>query len=181
MNIPSIDAVCQKIVELIEENTDPPKPLTPDAPLVAELGLESLDIIEMGFSVQETFDFDFSDINPIEELDKLLGGNRLLAEGRLTDEGKRVALGRMPELEAVELPEELTIHKLQEYFTIRTFARLIDEFYRALPEKLESGEPVIIRDFRPCTESGAEVPLPKADSLVMVWVEKQAELLRTGT
>ena len=174
MDMPSIDAIGDKIIALIEENTDTPEPLTPDAALVASLGLDSLDVIEMGFSVQETFDFDFSDLNPFEALDKRLGGNRLLAEGRFTPEGREVMLQRMPELAGLQLPEDLTIHKLQEHYTVRTFARLIHEWYQALPAALADGQPVLIRDFRPCTDSGDPVPLPKGDDLVTAWVEAQA-------
>ena len=176
---PDHASIVEALVTLVIESAEPEGAVTPDAPLIAELGLDSLDIIELGFSIQERFDFAFSDKNPIDALDKALGGEVILTEGRLNARGRAIALERMPELAAVELPEDLTIHQLQSYFSVRTFARLIEEWYDAVPETHpETGEQVVIVDFRVQTESGGRVPLPDGDMLVDAWVAERAAQLK---
>jgi len=179
MKIPSREEIAERIVALVEEAAEPTGDVTPDAPLIAELGLDSLDVIELGFSIQENFDFAFSDKNAIDELDRALGGDVVLTEGRLNDLGWSIVRERMPELATVEIPEELTIHQLQNYYTVNTFARLIHELYEALPERHpETDELVVIENFRVRTASGGEVPLPDGDKLVDAWIAEKAEQIR---
>ncbi len=179
MDIPSREAIADKLVELVVESAEPTGEVTADAPLISALGLDSLDIIELGFSIQEHFDFAFSDKNAIDELDKVLGGEVILKEGRLTEQGRTILLERMPELGAIELPDALTVHELQQYYTVNTFARLIEEFYASLPEAHpETGEPLEIRDFRVRTVSGGEIPLPDGDALVDAWVATTAARMK---
>jgi len=178
MDRPSQEEIVEELIALVVESAEPEGAVTPDAPLIAALGLDSLDIIELGFSIQERFDFAFSDKNPIDELDKTLGGEVVLTEGRLNERGRAIALERMPELARVTLPADLTVHQLQNYFSVRTFARLIEEWYAAMPETHpETGEAVEIVDFRVRTVSGGEVPKPDGDALLDAWVRDRAARL----
>lgn len=176
MKIPSRAEINAKIIELIEENAEAKEAVTADKPLINVLGLDSLDIIELGFGIQETFDFAFSDKNAIEELDKTLGGGRLLVEGTLTAEGRALVLERMPELKGQDLPEPLEIRQLQGYYTVDTFGRLVEEFYKALPATdPASGKPLTLEDFNVRTTDGDEVRLPDGDALVDAWVADAAK------
>lgn len=181
MKIPTRDEIAARIVELVMESAEPEGEVTVDAPLIDSLGLDSLDVIELGFSIQENFDFAFSEKNAIDELDRKLGGGVVLSDGKLNELGWQIVRERMPELAAVDLPEEMTIHQLQNFYTVNTFARLIHELYEVLPDKHpETGEAVVIENFRVRTVSGGEVPLPDGDAVVNEWIEaKAAEIQRT--
>jgi len=178
MRIPDLDSITQKILELIEENIEPEVTVVADAALINELEFDSLHIIELGFSIQETFDFEFSDKNAFEELDRALGGGRILFEGKLTELGRKLMRERMPELAEVSLPDDLTVSDIQGFYTVGTFARLVHEFYEAAPTVCpETGEAVVINDFRVQTQSGGEVSLPTGDMLVDKWVQETTERL----
>ena len=171
-NCPTDAEITAKVIDIIEEAIDNDGPLEPDVPMMANLGFDSLDMIETGFALQEFFEFEFSDKDALEELDKALGAGVVIAEGKLTPLGRELLLERMPELRKLDLPKELTPATLQQYYTIETFARLIAEFYRAAPETCpQTGEPVKVVDFKIVAgENNHPVPVPSGDTLIDNWV-----------
>lgn len=179
-NVPDPETIKTKIIEIIEENVELNTPLKTDAALVKELGFDSLDLIETSFCLQEFFGFEFSDKNAIEELENALGNETILSQGRLTELGRSIILLRMPELERVNLPQGLTPMELQQYYTVETFVRLIHEFYLAAPDTCpESGEPVVLNQFRIQTQSsGKQVEPPGGDTLIDRWVAETAASLQ---
>jgi acyl carrier protein len=169
---PSLEVVTAQVKSIIEKSLDEPVDLKSDRPLIGEQGLDSLDMIEAGFALEEFFEFEFAENVAIEELDKALGGGRLIAEGNLTAEGLQAVLQRSPELAHLDLPEGLSLMALQGYYTVETYARLIREFYLALPERDEdSGELIVLEGFKPVTEKSKEaVAVPSGDALIEAWV-----------
>lgn len=181
-NVPSLAQLADKVEELLIETADMTiTPVPHDRPLLGELGLDSLDMIELGFAMDEFFGFQFSDRNAVELLDKELGGGVLTAPtGYLTEQGRAMVLRRMPELAHLDLPEPLKMVDVQQYYTLETFARLMQEFYLALPDTCpDSGEAVVVVDFVPQTEtSGTRVAPPSGDALIDEWVETTARELK---
>lgn len=175
-NCPSTEALTEKIMEIMDENVEINGELIPNVPLMAELGMDSLDMIETSFSLQEFFEFEFSDKNALEELEKELKDGSVIAEGVLTEFGLDMVRKRMPELADVVFPENLTAMRLQEYYTVETFSRMIREFYLAAPEVCpETSEAVVVRDFKLVTAaSGVEIKAPTGDALVDAWVKEVA-------
>ena len=173
---PDMEALTRKILEIVETVVDNGEPLKPDIPLMSGLGLDSLDLIEVSFALEEFFEFQFGERNAVEVLDRALGGDRLIRTGKLTPEGLKMALRRMPELASLELPEELSPLELQQYYTIESFARLIREFYLAAPDRCpETGEAAVLDQFRIVYETSREpVPVPGGDELIDRWVARMA-------
>lgn len=170
---PSLEALTQQVKAIIEKSLDEPTDLAIDRPLILEQGLDSLDMIEAGFALEEFFEFAFAEKTAIEELDKALGGERLLQQGVLTEEGRAAVLQRSPELAHLELPDSLGLMTLQGYYTVETYARLIREFYLALPDvDPETGEKIVLDGFKPVTQSGQAVQVPDGDALIDAWVER---------
>ena len=172
--------IVEKIEALMHEHIELRQPLKTDVPLIKGLGFDSLDLIETSFTLQEFFEFDFSDKNPLEELDRALGEGSILSENQLTELGMKMVRKRMPELAHVDLPEQLTAADLQQYYTVETFARLIREFYINAPETgPHNGEETLCRDFKIVgAESGEPVTMPSGDELVDAWVREQVEAIR---
>lgn len=172
-HLPELADIAVKLEHIIGKHVDLPEPMPKNKPLVAELGFDSLDLIEASFSIQEYFDFDFSDTNALDALDKALGPGKVVHEGKLTALGRELALERMPELRAVTLPESLSPMDLQRYFTLETFARLIREFLVAIPDICPiTGERVVLDAMRPRTEiTGKTVTVPDGETLLNEWVE----------
>ena len=176
---PGLDKIELKVMEIFVETLDPDKEVAMGRPLIAELGFDSLDMIELSFALEEFFGFEFSSRNAIEELERAVGGNRILtSEGLLTEAGREAVLERMPELSRVELPERLSASVLPSYFTLTTFARILHDFYRGAPDHSEGGERVVFRDFTLVAgDSGESIDAPTGDELLERWLEtKSAEL-----
>ncbi len=179
-NPPSIAEIAERLESVMAEHVDFKRPLDPKAALSADLGFDSLDLIETSFSIQEYFDFEFSDKNALEELDQALGGGRLVENGRLTGLGFDLLRQRMPELGERPLPESMTPAEVQKYFCLETFARLVREFLLAVPETCpQTGESIVLIDMVPRTTAGEKPAcLPTGDQLLAAWVEEQAARLR---
>jgi len=175
-NPPSREAIEKKVREIFNETLEPDGEVAIDRPLIAELGYDSLDMIELSFALEEFFGFEFNSRNAIEELDRRLGKGRILADGVLNDLGRQVVLERMPELGEVDLPAELRAAALPQYFPLRTFARIIEDFYARTPDTCaESGENVVSDGFRIVAEtSREEIPAPSGDAILEEWLERKA-------
>lgn len=170
---PGLDALAEKIRELLSKIVDPSVRLELDRPLMRDHGLDSLDMIETSFALEEFFGFQFSGRNAIEELDRRLGNERILAGGALTPLGREVLLQRMPELGEVALPETLHAAEIPQYFTIRTYARVIQDYYDHAPRiSPENGEPVVLDGFALVSaRSRRPVEVPTGDELLDSWLD----------
>jgi len=174
---PSLDQITQKVTEVFSRELE--RPIPTGESLMAGLNLDSLDLIEASFSLEDHFDFEFSDKNPIDQLDRALGGGRLVHEGLLTELGLQVLLERMPELEGLGPNAGMSLQEVERYYTIETYARLIQEFYEAMPETCpESGELVVLDGFKMVGgQSGQPIAPPNGDDVIQRWVNSQLERL----
>ena len=176
---PALDDIAEKIRELLSRIVDPSVELELDTPLMKGLGLDSLDMIETSFALEEFFGFQFSGRNAIEELDKRIGNGRILDQGALTPLGREVLLGRMPELRSVTLPPVLHPAEIPQYFTIRTYARVIKDYYDHAPKlSADTGESVVLDGFALVSErSRRPVAAPTGDELLDSWLDARAREL----
>ena len=174
--IPALDALAEKIRELLARIVDPKVKLDLDTPLMKGHGLDSLDMIETSFALEEFFGFEFSGRNAIEELDRRLGDGRILDQGVLTPLGRDALFERMPELRSVALPPALHPAEIPLYFTIRTYARVIKDFYDDAPDvDPATGEQVVLDGFALVSErSRSPVVAPSGDDLLEAWLEAKA-------
>jgi acyl carrier protein len=177
---PALDDLAEKIRELLTRIVDPAVRLELDTALMKDLGLDSLDMIETSFALEEFFGFEFSGRNAVEELDRRIGDGRILSAGALTALGREALFERMPELRAVTLPATLRAAEIPQYFTIRTYARVIKDFYDHAPDICpETGEPVVLDGFAMVSErSRRPVPAPSGDDLLEAWLEAKARELQ---
>ena len=176
---PTHDAIEEKIREIFTQTLEPKGELRIDRPLIAELGYDSLDMIELSFALEEFFGFEFNSRNAIEELDQRLGSGSILDGGVLTELGRHVVLERMPELARVELRPELRASALPQYFSLNTFVRLIEDFYDHAPDTCpETGEAVVGDGFGIVSEiSRRKVEAPSGDAIIEKWLQQKSSEL----
>lgn len=178
-NAPSVEALAETIRDLFEETLRPEAPLDLERPLMAEQGCDSLDMIEASFALEEHFGFAFSGRNPIEELDRRVGGGLILREGCLTPKGREILLERMPELACVALPETLRAADLPQYFNVLTYARLVKDFYDGTPDTCPETDEDVVLDGTAMVSATTRRPVeaPAGEALLEAWLDAKAEAL----
>ncbi len=172
---PSLSQLVDEISQILKQACQKDV-IASDRPLVGELGFDSLDMIEAAFSMEDRFGFQFAEKHPLDVLNEIVGADIIVKEGLLTPLGREMAIKRMPELGAFQIEEGVSTDALQAYYTVETYARMLREFYLALPEvDPETQELIVLDGLRPVTQtSGKIVNPPAGDELVKNWALKVA-------
>ncbi len=100
--------------------------------LVADLGAESIDLLDLSFRIEETFKVSIEGNEIEREASKRLPGGVYEKDGRLTDAALDEIRRSLPELEAARLVSGLRKMDLPSLLTVQFFVRLI---VRKLKEK----------------------------------------------
>jgi acyl carrier protein len=100
--------------------------------LVADLGAESIDLLDLSFRIEETFKVTIESNEIEREASKRLPGGVYERDGRLTDEALAEIRRALPELDPGKLVTGLRKMDLASLLTVRFFVNLIG---RKLAEK----------------------------------------------
>ncbi len=106
--------------------------IEPESVLVADLGAESIDLLDLSFRIEETFGVTIEGNEIEREASKRLSSGAYEKDGRLTDEALAEIKARVPELDPSKLQPGLRKTDLPSLLTVRFFVRLIA---RKLEEK----------------------------------------------
>ena len=102
-----------------------PEKIHPESVLVADLGAESLDLLDLSFRIEEVFNVTIES-NEIElEAGKRLPGGVYEKDGRLTDEALAEIRKALPELDRGKLVSGLKKMDLPSLLTVEFFVTLI--------------------------------------------------------
>ncbi len=102
-----------------------PESIEPKSLLVADLGAESIDLLDLSFRIEETFHVTI-EANEIErEASQRLPGGAYEKDGRLTAEALTQIRAALPELDAARLVTGLRKTDLPSLLTVQFFVRLI--------------------------------------------------------
>lgn len=100
--------------------------------LVADLGAESIDLLDLSFRIEETFNVTIESNEIEREATKRLPGGVYEKDGRLTEEALAEIRKALPELDGGKLVSGLRKMDLPSLLTVQFFVRLIA---RKLTEK----------------------------------------------
>jgi len=100
--------------------------------LVADLGAESIDLLDLTFRIEESFDVTIESNEIEREASKRLPGGAYEKDGRLTDEALAEIRKALPELDGGKLVSGLRKMDLPSLLTVQFFVKLIA---RKLTEK----------------------------------------------
>jgi acyl carrier protein/ribosomal protein L37AE/L43A len=147
--------------------------LTLDSELGEELGLESLDYVDIEFRLETTFGVEFYHGSAVERLSELLAPRQLEEDGLLTADGAAVLRLRLPEIDPERLRAGQPVAGIEAKFTPRTWIRVVKELVHARPqhcqscgsEHLEVMKPSILR----CTSCGIELRSPDGEECLVMW------------
>jgi acyl carrier protein len=172
------ECVRQAITSIREDLGDR---LTIDSELGEELGLESLDYVDIEFRLETTFGVEFYHGSALEKLSELLAPRRLEENGFLTSDGAAVLRLRLPEVDPDRLRPGLPVAGIEAKFTPRTWIRVVKELVHARPqrcpscgtERLDVIKPSLLR----CAGCGSEVRSPDGEECLAIWAGTVSALL----
>lgn len=175
---PSFDEIAEQVLEIFNGITR--EQLRRDLPLIAEQGVDSLDMTEAAFDIEDLFGVEFPEREPLMELSKRLPPDTVVKDQFLTPRGRELLLERMPELSGVSLPEDLRVYDVARYWTVDTFARLIHDVFSYMARDDESGRASAVWDGEGFVHADSREPVepPPGEELLELWLtQKVAEEL----
>jgi acyl carrier protein len=123
MEIQEIYKETQRIIE--ESVGNPADSIGLDDTLFDGLGIDSIDLVDILFELETTYDIELK-ISDIEERAKAeLGDNPYEIEGIITPEGLKAIQLNMTELDTTQLKEGLTVHQLVRLFTVHSICKIV--------------------------------------------------------
>ena len=99
--------------------------VTPDATLMADLGAESIDFLDIVFRMEKAFGIKI----PREELfpaESLLSNSEYVNNGKLTQKGLQELKKRMPHTDLSEFADDPNVNKIGDLFTVDVLVNFVD-------------------------------------------------------
>jgi acyl carrier protein len=123
----SHDEIFQKVKEvLVDALGVDEEEVTPGARLMADLGAESIDFLDIVFRLEKTFGVKIAreDLFPAEGL---LNSGDLVAGGKLTDKGLALLQKQLPHVDITQFQKDPTLAKLADLFTVDAIVRFLEQ------------------------------------------------------
>jgi acyl carrier protein len=145
-----------------------------------ELGAESLDYLDIAFSLERDFNIHFPRVDALQRAVAHFGEDQLWSEGKVTEFGLELLRESMPELHLAN--KEMRIADLRTMFVVGTLVRVVTRLLRAKAEmsrkcpncQAELHEVNDSPELR-CANCATSVPLPSGDDVMT------ADLIEIGT
>jgi acyl carrier protein len=168
------DDVERRVLEVIAKAMDMPvSEVKPNSSLELDLGAESLDYLDIAFSLEREFRIQFPRADFMQRAGDHFGEENLVKNGVITELGLRL-LGRgMPELDPAQLKPGLKVTEVRKMFVVATFIRVVKQLLEAKAQMDRScpscGTTMNESPSLPeliCPSCGKSVPLPSGDDVL---------------
>jgi acyl carrier protein len=170
----AVDSVEQKVLEIIARAMDRPvSEVRPDSLLEGDLGAQSLDFLDIAFSLEREFQIQFPRADFLQRASDHFGEENLVRNGVITDFGLKLLAQGMPELDPAQLTSGLKVTEVRTMFVVGTFVRVVKQLLenkagmdRTCPQcKAQMEESKSLPEFI-CPACGKSVPLPSGDDVL---------------
>ncbi len=187
------EEVEQKVLEVIARSMDRPvSEVTPASSLEMDLGAQSLDYLDIAFSLEREFRIQFPRTDFFQRASDHFGEESLAHDGVITDMGLKLLAVGMPELDPLQLKPGLRVDEVRKMFTVATFIRVTKQLLqskanadRTCPKcGLQMEDSPTLPEFV-CAACQTSVPLPSGDDVLfehLLNVERaaKAEIVSQG-
>jgi acyl carrier protein len=175
----------RRVLEVVARAMDRPVgEVTPSSSLEADLGAQSLDYLDIAFSLEREFRIKFPRDDFIQRASDHFGEENLVHEGVITDFGLKLLAKGMPEIDSTKLTPGLRVTELRRLFIVGTLVRVVKqlldakaEMDRACPQcRAEMQESDSLPEFV-CPACNTTVPLPDGNEILfrhLVSIERLA-------
>ena len=172
----SKEQILEELTKIIADSLQiDPSQITEDSYLDA-LDADSLDLLEISVNTEEVFDIAMPEKSILKTAEEVFGPDVLVKEGVLTQTGRELLLGRMPDLDGEQLQDPATIHEVDHLFLrVSSWVRMIQGLMEHTPRECpkcgtEFGKSVASR-FK-CEKCGEECDIPSGEELNERWVKE---------
>lgn len=171
------DGLSESVLETIAQSLElTVNRVTPECSLVTELGMESLDLLDITYALERRYKVRFPRLNALERASEHFDEDNLVKDGVLLDRGLELLVKSMPEIEASQFKPKMRTHEIANLLTpqslMRVLNRLLDE-KESLPSHCE--KPNCGADTQPsqvapevvCTGCGAVYEAKSGDEVLL--------------
>jgi acyl carrier protein len=121
-----VDDVNSRVLEVIARAMDRPvSDVSPSSSLEGDLGAQSLDFLDIAFSLEREFRIQFPRTDFLQRASDHFGEANLVKDGVVTPFGLQLLVLGMPEIDPAKLKPGLRVNELQKMFTVATFIRVV--------------------------------------------------------
>jgi len=183
------EEVERRVLAIIAKAMDRPvSEVTPNSSLEGDLGAQSLDYLDIAFSLEREFRIQFPREDFMQRAADHFGEENLVRDGVITDFGLQLLARGMPELDPSELQSGLRVHEVRKMFVVATFIRVVKQLLEAkwsmdatCPDcKAVMVESASLPEFE-CPKCGKVVPLPSGDDVLFEHVVGLKVALEKGS
>ncbi len=170
----SPDFVEAKVLEIIAKAMDRPvSEVKPTSSLEADLGAQSLDFLDIAFSLEREFRIQFPRADFLQRASDHFGEENLVKNGVITDLGLKLLEKGMPEINPAQLTSGLRINEVRQMFVVATFIRVVKQLLeakasmdRTCPKcQAQMNDSTSLPELV-CPACGNSVPLPSGDDVL---------------
>lgn len=178
---PAHEKVESTVIAAIAHALDlPSEEIRLDASLQEEYGAESLDILEIVFSLEKAFRIRLPKTNLMQHAQERFGAETFVHQGELTELALRVLREMRPEIDPALFRPGLRVHEVARLVTAQTFVRLALRVLEGKKQALQAlqangcatcgSAEIRDSDLAPefvCASCNAIYPIPSGDDILM--------------
>ena len=172
------ERILEEVKEAIAHTTGVDKAaITADSSLVQDLGVLSLDFLDVNFRLEQVFGIKMARNFVLEHAEEMFGEGTVINENNeVTEKGVEILKLRVGEA-AGDLEPGTPVDELPALVTPRTLASAIRDILNCLPEKSPAGADWKTGDGTHivCSKTGAPAALPSGDEIVQRWLKSLQE------
>jgi acyl carrier protein len=170
---PDAATVEKRVIEIVARCLDrKPSEVGLDSRLWGELSAESLDMLDIVYSLERAFIIRLPRLNLLQRARELFGEDTVVADGVITPAGLELMRLSMPEIPAASLTPNMGIQEFRYIITVESFVRVV---HRCLEAKARircacGGLPAPVPDSPMelrCAACGAPLELPSGEQLLV--------------
>ena len=177
-NLVSDDKIMQEVVDAIVQTTGVEKSeVRPDSSLVNDLGVLSLDFLDVNFRLEQVFGIKMARNFVLEHAEEMFGEGQVIDENSdITEKGVEILMLRVGE-KANGLAPGTPVDELPGLVTPETLAKAVTDCLSHLPEKSPAGADWKTDDglHIVCAKTAAPAIFPSGDELVQDWLRAVQE------
>ncbi len=177
-NMINDERIMQEVIDAIVHTTGVEKDtITPDSSLVEDLGVLSLDFLDVNFRLEQVFGVKMARNFVLEHVEELFGEGMAIDENNeVTEKGVEILKMRLSEA-AGDLEPGTPMDELPALVTPKTLAFAVKDIFSYLPEKSPAGADWKTEDGTRivCSQTGEPAALPSGDEVVQNWLKSLQE------